>query len=172
MLPTANSNTGRFWSLIALSYTWLNFHWKLTNSAANTCKAQYHYKQLSFFSPSDLKGHLRRKIFCSVLSQIDKSKDQLHQIWAFYDLPFLRLYRVLQKKCNYFNLLSFAYFLHKKLKMRDIVSQIDWIVSESQRNFLLSTCLIWHPFLLKHAFTCMQKFWPTFCHVSLVTSAA
>ena len=35
------------------------------------------------------------------------------------------------KKCNYFNLLLFARFLHNKLKTQDIVCQIGWIKSES-----------------------------------------
>ena len=39
-------------------------------------------------------------------------------------------------KRNYFKLLSFAHVLLKKLKTRNIVSQIGWIVSESQTNFL------------------------------------
>ena len=77
-----------------------------------------------------------------------------------------------RKKYNYFYLLSFAHFLHYKLITRDIVSQIGWIKSESQRNFLSSTSSTWHPFPLKRAFTRMQKFWTTFCHMSLVTSAA
>ena len=47
-----------------------------------------------------------------------------------------------KKKRNYINLLSFAHFFHKKLKTRDIFRHIGWIVSESQRNFLWSTCLL------------------------------
>ena len=39
-----------------------------------------------------LKGHSGRKFFSSIFSQkfFDRSEDQLHQVLAFYNLPFLR----------------------------------------------------------------------------------
>ena len=47
----------------------------------------------------------------------------------------LRAIQHAPKKYNYFNLLSIAHFLQNKLRIRDIFSQIGWIVSESQTNF-------------------------------------